>query len=75
MHHIKKIHCQQFTLKYFLLGYQILYAKPVLSLGLISLHYSKFVSNKHLNVPSVLGPSLVVRPRNNVPPGPTSHRP
>ena len=40
-------------IKYTTLACQTLQAKPVLSLGLIFLHYSEFVSNKHSNVPSV----------------------
>jgi len=50
-------------------------AKPVLSPGLISLHYSEFASNKHSNDSSVLGPSVTVGPRNNVLAGASSHRP
>jgi len=43
--------------------------------GSISLHYFEFVSNKYSNVSSVSGPSIAVRPQNNVPAGPPSHRP
>ena len=75
MHHIRKMHSQQFTLKYITLAYQIFQAKPVLSPGSISLHYSEFVSNKRSNVSSVSGPSVAVGTRNNVPAGPPSHRP
>ena len=70
MHHIRKMHCQQFTLKYITLPYQILWAKPILSPGLISLHYSEFVSNKQSNVSPVSGPFVAVGPRTNVPAGP-----
>jgi len=75
MHHIRKMHCQQFTLKYITMDYQILSAKPVLSQGLISLHYSEFVANKHSNIFSVSGPSVAAGPRNSVPAGPPLHRP
>jgi len=70
MHHIRKMYCQKFTFKFIALAYQILQAKPVLSPGLISLHYSEFVGNKHSNVPAVSGPSVAVGPRNNIPAGP-----
>jgi len=60
MQPIKKILCQQFTLKYITQAYQLLQVKPVLSSGSISLHYSEFVSNKHSNVVSVSSPSPVV---------------
>jgi len=68
------MHCQQFTLKCITLAYQIVHAKPVLLPGLISLHYSEFVSNKHSIVPSVSGLSVAAGPQNNVPVGPHSHR-
>jgi len=52
---------------YITLAYQILWAKTVLSPGLILLHYSEFVSNKQSNVPLASCPSVAVGPRNNVP--------
>jgi len=75
MHHIRKMHCQQFTIKYITRAYQILQTKPVLLPGLISPHYSEFVSNIHSNISSVSGPSVAVGPWNNVAGGPPSHRP
>jgi len=75
MHRIRKMHCQQFTLKYITLAYRILQAKPALPPGLISLYYSEFVSNKHSNFLSVSGPSIAVEPRNDVPAAPPSNRP
>jgi len=70
MQHIRKMHCQHFILKYITLDCSIVQAKPVLSPGLISLHYSEFVSNKHSTIPSVSGLSVAIEPRNNVPAGP-----
>jgi len=59
MHHIRKMHCQQITLNYITLAYEILQAKPVLSPGLISKRYFEFVRNKHSNIPSVWGPGTM----------------
>ena len=53
MHRIRKMHRQQFTLKYIILLTKSFRPNQFYHrAGLISLHYSEWVSNKHSIVPS-----------------------